>query len=245
MAGSKMFIIYSDGNGNVTVSPRTSQGQSMPSFDSSASVTVLAGSGISNNVMTANFAYKLPANTIDTTSNNVAWIGGWKTGSALDSTNKQISINQHDDYSGYSLDLSGAGVGTSSNPFVAGSSSGSGSSTNSGSSSSSSSSSSSGSGSGSTSGSDDTGSIGVTVGTSSKSISTYEQAHGILISVPIVVLFPIGALTLRLGGGVWLHAFIQLFSLVAISAGFALGYKLAQMTDLVSFGVLDIFEHEY
>lgn len=50
-----MFVIYTstDGN-NVTLSPRTASGHNMPTSNNAAQVTLLEGSGVSNNVMTAN-----------------------------------------------------------------------------------------------------------------------------------------------------------------------------------------------
>jgi Cytochrome domain of cellobiose dehydrogenase len=59
MKGSNMIIIYTNSNGNnVTVSPRTSSGETLPTFDSSKQITLLAGSGVSNGKMTANIKCK-------------------------------------------------------------------------------------------------------------------------------------------------------------------------------------------
>jgi len=55
MAGSNFMIIYADGTGsNVTLSPRLASGNVQPTYNSAANMTLLAGSGISNGVMTAN-----------------------------------------------------------------------------------------------------------------------------------------------------------------------------------------------
>lgn len=59
MAGSNMFIIYSNlGGQNVTLSPRSSNGHTQPTSNSSSTLTLLAGSGISGGVMTANVLCK-------------------------------------------------------------------------------------------------------------------------------------------------------------------------------------------
>lgn len=58
MSGSNMFIVYTSGNGNVTVSPRLGTGQREPSFNSDAQVTLLEGSGVSNGKMIANVRCK-------------------------------------------------------------------------------------------------------------------------------------------------------------------------------------------
>lgn len=58
MAGATIFVMYADGNGNVTVSPRSGVGHVMPKYNDQASITLLAGSGVMNGNMTANFKCK-------------------------------------------------------------------------------------------------------------------------------------------------------------------------------------------
>lgn len=57
MIGSNIFMIYANAAGdNVTLSPRLGIGERQPlNSGSTAQVTLLEGSGIANNVMTANF----------------------------------------------------------------------------------------------------------------------------------------------------------------------------------------------
>ena len=54
MKGANIFMIYSDENGNVTLSPRLGEGNFMPNYNSAAQVSLLGGSGITNGTMTAN-----------------------------------------------------------------------------------------------------------------------------------------------------------------------------------------------
>lgn len=57
MAGSHIFVMYADGNNNVTISARDgNQGHVEPVFDSTlfSGIELLEGSGISGGVMTAN-----------------------------------------------------------------------------------------------------------------------------------------------------------------------------------------------
>jgi hypothetical protein len=57
MAGSHIFVMYADGNNNVTISARDgNEGHVEPVFDSTlfAGIELLEGTGISNGVMTAN-----------------------------------------------------------------------------------------------------------------------------------------------------------------------------------------------
>jgi len=52
----------------------------------------------------------------------------------------------------------------------------------------------------------------------------------------VVLLFPIGAIFMRLVGSPLLHGLLQVFALLALIVGFGLGIKLAKMMDYVSFG---------
>ena len=54
MAGANIFMIYNNGDGNITLSPRLGKGNYMPNYDSAAQVSLLGGSGITNDTMTAN-----------------------------------------------------------------------------------------------------------------------------------------------------------------------------------------------
>jgi hypothetical protein len=59
MAGSSMFVIYQSADGtNVTLSPRKGSGEVTPSFDSSAQVFLMDGSGVNGDTMTANIRCK-------------------------------------------------------------------------------------------------------------------------------------------------------------------------------------------
>lgn len=201
----------------------------MPLYDSGASVKLLAGSGVANGFMTAYIQYSASSSVISLASTSTNWISSWKEGSPLDDSSPSATVTQHDDHAQFTIDLSQASISDDSNPFVStGTSSGSASGTSSGSGATQSSTSSGGSSGGSGSGA-------VIITSSNDIIKTYEMTHGILMASSMVVLFPVGAIVLRVFGGVWLHAAIQLFTLCAIISGFGIGIKLAQDTDLVSF----------
>ncbi|KAJ5113153.1 hypothetical protein N7456_001687 [Penicillium angulare] len=53
MAGSNMFVVYTSGN-NVTVSPRSGVGHSQPLYNPAAQITVMNGSGVHGSMITAN-----------------------------------------------------------------------------------------------------------------------------------------------------------------------------------------------
>jgi hypothetical protein len=55
MRGSSMFVIYMSADGtNVTLSPRTATGESMPSYDATRQAVLMEGSGVSGTQMVAN-----------------------------------------------------------------------------------------------------------------------------------------------------------------------------------------------
>ena len=55
MSGSNIFMVYADASGsNVTLSPRLGHGNVQPNYDGTTQVSLLGGSGIANNRMTAN-----------------------------------------------------------------------------------------------------------------------------------------------------------------------------------------------
>ena len=210
MIGATIFVMYADGTGNVTISPRTGVGHVMPLFNSAAQVTLLEGSGVSNGVMTANFKYSAASDLLSLSSTTSGWIGSYKSGPPLNSQSQSQIITQHDDTTVYTLNLAEAQLANDSNPFT----------------------------SSALSNSSSMGSSSENLGTAVSyvdPITTYEMAHGPIMSATMVILLPMGAIIMRVFGAVWLHAAIQLFSLAAIVVGFGLGIHLAQIADLVSY----------
>lgn len=53
----------------------------------------------------------------------------------------------------------------------------------------------------------------------------------------VTLLFPLGAIVMRVGGNMNAHRVVQMISLVALIVGFGLGIKLAQMRDYVGLPV--------
>lgn len=101
MANANIFVMYQDGEGNVTVSPRQATGHTMPTVPSSggAEIELLAGSGVSDGWMIANFrcdnceSWK-ESETLDF-SDETPMIGAWREGDSLDSTDVEADIQQH------------------------------------------------------------------------------------------------------------------------------------------------------
>jgi hypothetical protein len=62
-------------------------------------------------------------------------------------------------------------------------------------------------------------------------------AHGVLASLAFVILFPAGAIAIRLAsfpGVVWLHAAFQVFAYLIYVAAFGIGVYMANEMNLVS-----------
>lgn len=217
MAGSTIFVMYADGAGNVTLSPRKGTGEVEPKYDGSISVQLLSGSGIIDGNMIANvLCTSCSSKLSSTTSTSSNWIAAWNSGSALDTTSTSASIRQHSgsNHRSFTFDLSQAQLSTDSNPFtssaVATSTSSSG-----GASSSSSSSSS--------------------VSNDFSKVQSYDKAHGVIMGLTVVLLFPLGALSMRIFGRPWLHATLQIFSFILLIVGLGLGIELAHLKS-ASFG---------
>ena len=243
MAGANMFLMYADGNGNITVSPRLAKGEVEPNYNSDAKVSVLAGSGISDQgEMIANLrcdsCLQWDGGSMDPTDSSSSWIWAVKGGNAIDSTDTSAQLDQHDAMGTFNLDLTQGTGGNSLNPFVT-TSGGSGGSTGS----SAAGSSPTNSGAASPSGTATTGGVTVPTGvsggsstfpSSSSPTDTTRAAHAAIMSLVFLIFFPLFALTLYLpyANRVRLvHAPLQLLSIVLLIVGLALGVKLGNRLD--------------
>lgn len=169
--------------------------------------------------------------TLQSASNSATspWISAWYTGSALNSQDLTENLAQHgnSDMTAFNFDLSKAVLSSDTNPFVTAAVSPSGTGTASSPSSTASITPGSSDGDGSSSSSSEVG------GVSAATQIAYQKSHGIIMGVAVVLLFPIGSLLMRVAGSPALHGVWQIFSLIMLIAGFALGVKLAQATDQV------------
>lgn len=153
------------------------------------------------------------------TSSSSQWIWGAKSGSPIKSDSTSADLSQHNAYGNFKLDLSKAQGGSSLNPFV-----------NTGSASSSSSTS--GTSSSPTPSSDSNGDGGSSGGDSGGgSVDSMTSAHGVLMGIAFLGLFPLGAIMIRLlsfRGLLYVHAAIQVLALILAIVGLGLGVWLAQ-----------------
>jgi hypothetical protein len=256
MSGSNIFLIYQDGSGNVTSSCRQGEFHQEPPFNTAsdaAKLTVLAGSGVSAdgktflaNIACSNCNSWFNGGQMSFTDSKAPWIAAWKSGSSLATTDKAADISQHDDTSQFRLDLTKAVTVSDSNPFVSGSTSGSSSSSGSGGNSGSSSSSSpgsspSGSTGGSSSGSSGDSSSGVVqLGGDDTVNNALPVAHGLIMSLAIVVLFPVGAMLMPLFGRWYIHAAWQLFAWLLMWAAFGIAVVSSKQLGIVSHALVSL-----
>lgn len=211
MAGASMFIMYADGAGNVTVSPRLGTGEVQPQYSASsaADITLLSGSGVTDGKMIANLlctnCKSWSSGSISTASTSAKMIGSWKSGAALDSTDLSQSITIHDAFTSFTMDLTKATVETDSNPFTAAAAT-------------------------TTTGSSSTSGVTVAASPDPKVI----WAHGLGMGLVFCVFYPLGSALMPLLGKWQLHAGIQVVSWLAMWAFFGLGVYGAQVRSLVS-----------
>ncbi|OJJ77803.1 hypothetical protein ASPBRDRAFT_25431 [Aspergillus brasiliensis CBS 101740] len=126
MASANLFILWAASSTDVTLSPRSSLdgGQSEPQYNALANVTLLPGSGIKNDVMTANIrcdnclsAWPTPsapssepssAYTLDPKGTSTPWFWASFTGPPLNNPDPSADLAMHDDKGTMQLDLSRA-----------------------------------------------------------------------------------------------------------------------------------------
>lgn len=230
MAGSNIFLMYQDGKGNLTLSPRTGVSYTEPKLDTSdtaARLTLLAGSGVSSDgeTMTANVAcsncQSWSGGEMSLTSASAGWIGAWKAGSSLATTDQAATISHHDDHTQFKVDLTKASVSSDDNPFTTSRNSEGGGGSGSG------------SGTGSSGGPDGSSPGGVTE-TGGFQKPTMLVAHGVIMAVVFVVVYPVSSMAMPFFGRWWLHAACQTVGFSLMWAGFALGYVTADKIGFVS-----------
>ncbi|RSL80373.1 hypothetical protein BHE90_005405 [Fusarium euwallaceae] len=217
MSGSEMFLIYQNGDGNVTLSTRSGTGHSMPQYTERTAVELLAGSGVSGGKLIANIRCG-DCDSLDFEGSN-SWIAAWKNGDSIDSTSVSERISEHDEHSSFSVNFAQASISSDSNPFTSSSDD-----SDSGSDSNSDSDSNNGSGSGSGSGSDSNSGVVVSSGPS----KTVLRAHGIIMSIVFLAGYPLGAVLMPIIGKWLVHAGWQFIVFLGMWAGFGLGYVYAR-----------------
>ncbi|KAK2879320.1 hypothetical protein FQN49_000983 [Arthroderma sp. PD_2] len=210
MTGSNIFMLYSASTAsNVTLSARAGLGEFMPEHNPNTQVTLLSGSGITEGRMVANVrcdnCLTWEGGEMDPTDPASPWIWAVKMGASVKSNDVSKSLMIHDNMGAFNLDLTKAvGDDRDGNPF----------------------------GSNDSPNTPDSGSDGTVVSDGGR--VARRSAHGLIMSILFLVMFPSFALTLHLVPGAntvtRIHAPLQAVSLIAAVVGFSLGLSLA--TDL-------------
>ena len=149
---------------------------------------------------------------MDFTSSSGSWIYAYQSsGGPLNSNSQSAAIKQHNEQATFTWSFADAKGGNSVNPLL----------------------SSSGTSTGTTSGSTSSGytSTGSSGGGNSHEILI---VHGVLASLAFVILFPAGAITIRLAsftGVVWFHAAFQVFAYIVYIAAFGWASTLQNRKD--------------
>lgn len=210
MADGNMFVVYSASEKNVTLSPRRSPSHYEPLYSPDIEAYLLEGSGISNGTMTANIRCDncmLLHNGKSIMGQHSEWIWAITGGAALDTTNVSYKLYQHDWHGIFSLDLTMATGGNSTNPFMASGEEHSYS------------------------------IVDYTTKSKQQQISDTlvhrkRISHGVMTSVAFVLLFPNFGLTLYLFPSrwtvVWIHAPLQIFATLLALTGLAVGISVSQ-----------------
>ncbi|TAQ88341.1 hypothetical protein B7494_g3353 [Chlorociboria aeruginascens] len=113
MKNALVLMAYADSTGrNVTLSPRNSAGQVEPVYNSSISITILAGTGITNDTMTVNAkcsdcrSWKNGSLNPQSTTANFIYAAG--PAGTIKSSSKSESVKRHDEYGTFTMDLTKA-----------------------------------------------------------------------------------------------------------------------------------------
>lgn len=211
MAGAQMFVVYTDARGNVTVSPRLGRGHVMPTYSEGegANVTLLEGSGVRDEKMIANLrcdsgCESWTGGSMDFTSSSGGWIFARSSGEPMGSSDPNAAIQIHDDHGSFDWDFASARSTSTSasngNPFPSQPAPPSSSAAN------------------------------PAATSAPPTTSALIIAHATLASLAYILFFPTGAILLRLAsfpGLIWVHAGLQIFGYVLVTAAVALGIYAA------------------
>ncbi|KAG6041620.1 hypothetical protein E4U41_003233 [Claviceps citrina] len=215
MRGSSMFVVYSNGNNNVTLSTRSGQGNFMPEFTARTDVELLEGSGIIGGNMVANVRCN-GCSDMDISSSS-SWISSWKTGTSLDSASPSTDITIHDGHGQFTVNLQQASITSDANPFLSPPSDPAGGSAPPNANGSAS----------NANGSAPSATTGVVVQQGASSNQLLQNAHGVVMAVVFIAGYPIGSSLMPLLGKWILHASWQLLAFLGMWAGFGIGYTVA------------------
>ena len=199
-----MFLLYQDGNGNITLSTREGRGHIMPLHTQRNDVELLDGSGLVNGSMVANVRCS-DCSSLDLGGSN-GRVAAWKSGEPLDTASLDAPIQEHDGHTLFRVDFAQASVRSDTNPFSGDEASGD---------------------EGSSGGS------AVDESDEGASLSL-QRSHGIVMSIVFIGLYPLGSSLMPLFGTWYIHAMWQAIAYLLMWAGLGLGVVLANEDSEVS-----------
>ncbi|KFH44950.1 hypothetical protein ACRE_042870 [Hapsidospora chrysogenum ATCC 11550] len=198
MLGAEMFLIYQDGEGNVTLSTRIGRNHVMPEYEKRSYVELLEGSGVvEDDRMVANIRCG-DCKSLDL-NGRTSWVSAWLSGDSLDSTDPAATITFHEQKTILDVDLTQARIRSDQNPFL------------------------------------DLrpGDIGGTRGDNAVFATDVDGrgtrrdgfliAHGVIMTVVFIALYPLGALLMPVFNQWFLHSISQLIAYILMWIGLALG----------------------
>jgi hypothetical protein len=198
MLGAEIFLIYQDGEGNVTLSTRIGRDHVMPEYKERSDVELLDGSGVvENDRMVANIRCG-DCKSLDL-NGRTSWVSAWLSGDPIDSTDPAATISFHEQKTILDVDLAQARIRSDENPFLE----------------------------------LRPGDIGSTRGDNAVFTTDLNGrgtrrdgfliAHGVIMTVVFIALYPLGALLMPVFNQWFLHSISQLIAYILMWVGLALG----------------------
>ncbi|CAH0044379.1 unnamed protein product [Clonostachys solani] len=115
MMTAKIFLVYQDGEGNVTLSTRQGQNHIMPTYVDRPKVELISGSRAADGRMVAKVRCG-DCEDLDLSGQN-SWVAAWSAGDAVNDKNTGAMIKHHDDKRIFTVDLSKASIGSDTDSF--------------------------------------------------------------------------------------------------------------------------------
>jgi hypothetical protein len=116
MRNAKVFLMYQDGEGNVTLSTRDGRHHTMPIYAEKSNVKLLEGSKVEDGRMVANVLCS-ECESLDLEGTN-SWVAAWLRGDPLYSASPEAQITQHDEKAILNVDFQTATTIPDQNPFL-------------------------------------------------------------------------------------------------------------------------------
>ncbi|KAJ3545002.1 hypothetical protein NM208_g2739 [Fusarium decemcellulare] len=213
MRNADIVVMFQNGEGNVTLSTRAGRHHIMPHYTERPNIHLIEGSGVHAGRMVANVRCSNCQN-LDVNGEN-SWVAAWSKGNSLDSTNPASNIWFHEGKTIMNVDFAQARISSDRNPFLSSVGSTNG-------------------------GANSIGNDGQFVRSPVIELDTRDAkydavlvAHGAIMTIVFIALYPVGAILMPLLGKWFLHSTSQILSWFLMWAGFSLGVIYANHIDFL------------